>query len=1117
MPITTSKGHVIDTTLDQETIARLIWEEGLSGQQAYTDLKQALPFDHLAILVAGDLDRAKLLTQGSSLDYDDYHPEPWAPHANFNALIQGNQSLFKIISDWRGYGFGVGGFLQQLTDFSVRPALRNGKNTWATHKLDLRTNQIIPYLGKRRPKTGYDKTKKQSATFLSKHLNTGVFMQGVGLLFDENECDIRAMFKTNALTVQRGWVGSLSTVQSYKANMASQLMTDRTAFRNYVDSGAGGASHNEVLAKLSIKSILGVFIVGDTQFNRSEARKRQQDLKKHFHIDYPIFIYDNNARTIRIYTQQEQVDDVAGYNKIARENQTITTSITPACNAIRAGDLKLLKQLFQKQPSLIKKSPWIFQAIDSKKPDILNYLLTLPSINLEQKNTLRQETALVYATRLGYAQMVEALLLHGANIDSQDADGQTALMYSMVSDDTQFLKLLLKQYPRPDGSLLDNNGDSALTLALKNFRQDMLEMLLDNGYNQDQLDGNQQTLLHIAALYGFSDFVTCLLTYNADINIVDANGDTPIMIAARENNSEIVKLLLAEGADLSITNLAGESALSIVMDQGFDDILALVFNQDSEKALILVAGLGDEKLTRLVLDKPSVDIDYADEHGETALMHAVKNGFLTIAGLLLDKRSNVEKTNFAHQTPLILATQATNTAMIALLLGKKANINHADINGDTALMHAVRQGDLDAVILLLNHTPALDITLPNKRSETAFLLAVQGQHTLIVGEFLKHYPALLHQHIAPDQTGLRIAARLGDSAMVHMFLSCGADPLSVDGEENNALMIAAKHGQLAVVKELIPFIPDARDLGWENKQSETAFVLAIVHQHEDIVNELTSHDGSLVNSINAQGQTPLMIASKQANGVAIVDFLLNNGALPTAMDVNDEHALMHAAHGGDLAIVKHLLAHGGYNLRDKNKSSQTVMDIAIDEQPDLLEALLLNAAGLKDERELVLDKHSNQDLKDIFLDLFENDELDGMMAFLLLDIYKMIHRFDPQHVDAIAAAMTLHASLKQSFHDYRQTGRNKDDRNDLFNNWRVAIDDAKKSELSHHRHWSKNLLAHLSLFILTLGVGYLGVGLATLYRTGGKRFFFSTNTTSLNMLNTVEYDLDRAQQTLRGA
>ncbi len=1113
MPILTAKGNVIDTTLDQEKIARLIWAEGLMTQQAYLDLKQELGFDHLAVQVAGDLERARLLTQGTVLDYDDYHKQPWAPHAAFNTLIQGNQTLFKVTDNWQGPGL-----LQQFTNFSVRPRLRNGKHSYATHKLDLKTNTIIPYHGKRRhkPAASFDKTKKQSATFLSKNLQTAVFGGGgVGLLFDENKCDIRAMFKTNAVTVNRGWVGSHSTVQYYQNSMAQQLMTDRTQFRQYVDGAATSVGHNEVLAKFSIPSILGVFIAGDSSSRRAEARTRQRDLKAHFGIDYPIFIYDNSARTIRIYTQQEQADDAApsvGYNKIARENQFALTTLQPVYQAIQAGDVNQLMQLFQKQPKLIQQCPWIFRAIDDKQPLVLNYLMGLQGIGLEKKNA-RQETALVYATRIGALQSVDMLLNGGANIDSQDADGQTALMHAIVKDDLQFLQLLLKHHP--DHTIIDKMGDTAILLAIKNFNLDMVEILLTHGSDANQLDGHQQTALQVAIQYDFMDCITALLKHNADVDQVDANGDTALMHAVRNGNAAIVKLLLAHRANFKLKNNKGESAFTLAMNLGNSDILDLLIGVDIDNILIFAAQTGDDTLVAKTLTKRNVRVDFADDNQETAMMHAVYQNNFSIANRLYAAGADLKCTNKHQETALTLAVKLDHVPIVGLLLSKKADINHVDKTGHTPLMYAARQGNVSMVRLLLNQNPPPNLQLQNQQSETAFLLAVQNQQTAIVDLFLQHDRTWLDQMISNGQTGLMVAASQGDAGMVDFFLRHGADASLVDIQGNTALMLAAREGHLHAVKKLIPY---TIDLDLENNLNETILTLAVVHQHPAVVTELLVN-GCSVDQINGQGETPLMIASKQANGAEIVGILLQHGANATQQDINDEHALMHAAHGGDVATVKRLLAHHSYDLKHTNKLSQTVMDIAIDEQPDVLEALLLHAAELKDERELMLDKRSNQDLKEIFLDLFEkdnNDDLDGMMAFLLLDIYKMIHRFDPRHVDAIAAATALHTSLKKSFHDYRQTNRDEDDRNDLFDNWRAAIDEAKKSELSHHRHWSKNLLAHLSLFILTAGVGYLGVGFATLYKTGGKSFFFNTNTTSVNKLNAVVHNLNM-QQAVRGA
>lgn len=76
----------------------------------------------------------------------------------------------------------------------------------------------------------------------------------------------------------------------------------------------------------------------------------------------------------------------------------------------------------------------------------------------------------------GRQDMVAALLVCGADVNVQDADGATALMCASEYGRLDTVRLLLAQ-PGCDPALLDNEGTSALAMALE-AEQDEVAALL---------------------------------------------------------------------------------------------------------------------------------------------------------------------------------------------------------------------------------------------------------------------------------------------------------------------------------------------------------------------------------------------------------------------------------------------------------------------------------------------------------------------------------------------------------------------------------------------------------------------------------------------------------------
>ncbi|XP_032739704.1 KN motif and ankyrin repeat domain-containing protein 3 isoform X1 [Lontra canadensis] len=96
--------------------------------------------------------------------------------------------------------------------------------------------------------------------------------------------------------------------------------------------------------------------------------------------------------------------------------------------------------------------------------------------NVNAKASQTGQTALMLAISHGCQDMVAALLACGADVNAQDADGATALMCASEYGRLDTVRLLLAQ-PGCDPALLDNEGTSALAIALE-AEQDEVAALL---------------------------------------------------------------------------------------------------------------------------------------------------------------------------------------------------------------------------------------------------------------------------------------------------------------------------------------------------------------------------------------------------------------------------------------------------------------------------------------------------------------------------------------------------------------------------------------------------------------------------------------------------------------
>src|SRR5579863_2579565 len=112
---------------------------------------------------------------------------------------------------------------------------------------------------------------------------------------------------------------------------------------------------------------------------------------------------------------------------------------------------------------------------------------------------------------------------------------------------------------------------------------------------------------------------------------------------------------------------------------------------------------GDKTAVRTLLQQKA-DVNAPQVDGTTALHWAVEANDSELADLLLRDGAKASAANKAGATPLLLATQNGNAAMIGRLLTAGADPNAPlTKTGDTALMMAARTGKADAVKVLLDH------------------------------------------------------------------------------------------------------------------------------------------------------------------------------------------------------------------------------------------------------------------------------------------------------------------------------------------------------------------------------------------------------------------------------
>ena len=190
------------------------------------------------------------------------------------------------------------------------------------------------------------------------------------------------------------------------------------------------------------------------------------------------------------------------------------------------------------------------------------------------------QTPLMIAAQKGHVSVATFLIEHGANVDLQDENGNTALHHTLYGSDVscEILSCLT-------GSGADVNGvnkvkHTPLMIAAKRGHLNALTLLIKHGaHDVDLQDSDGYTALHYAVYSSdiSCEILSCLIGIGADVNARTNNGVTPLMIAAEEGHINGVTSLVKCGANVDLQDKYGNTALhyaaGLSVDERFSDDL----------------------------------------------------------------------------------------------------------------------------------------------------------------------------------------------------------------------------------------------------------------------------------------------------------------------------------------------------------------------------------------------------------------------------------------------------------------------------------------------------------------------------------------------------------------
>ncbi|GLT80430.1 hypothetical protein SLA2020_518690 [Shorea laevis] len=242
-------------------------------------------------------------------------------------------------------------------------------------------------------------------------------------------------------------------------------------------------------------------------------------------------------------------------------------------SAARDGDLQEAKALLEYNPRLarystfgVRNSPLHYSAAQGHH-EILSLLLE-SGVDINLRN-YRGQTALMQACQHGHWEVVQTLILFGANIHKADyLNGGTALHLAALNGHSRCIRLLLVDYipSIPD----------CWNLLIKKSRNRESTSEFDEGALREVINRTADggiTALHMSALNGHVESVQLLLDLGASVNEVTVEdgttidligaGSTALHYAACGGNAQCCQILIARGASVTAENANGWTPLMV--------------------------------------------------------------------------------------------------------------------------------------------------------------------------------------------------------------------------------------------------------------------------------------------------------------------------------------------------------------------------------------------------------------------------------------------------------------------------------------------------------------------------------------------------------------------------
>ena len=511
------------------------------------------------------------------------------------------------------------------------------------------------------------------------------------------------------------------------------------------------------------------------------------------------------------------------------------------------------------------------------------------------------------------------------SLKATDARGRTLLHAAAECGQREVAKYLIDEVDGSHASLdiKDDDGNTALHLAVLNCHVDVADLLLSSGASAIVQNNRRMLPLHVALRKKECTEIVTIFTKYHDIDhkFKGFRDYTSLHIIAATNNLKALKILY-------------EAAASGKPDDITDILQLQSVDRDGLTPIHLAARKGSYDVLDFMISK-------AIQHG-------------------LQPQKVFECLSEKESTPLHFAVESNSLQIVRILLKHGASSTAASGKQGPPIHLACSQNKLSMVRVMVEHCGRDILNCKNKQGQTPLHSCV----TLLGGKqlvsFLLSCGSLLDMRDTSGHTPLQLAVRLGNVASVEQLLASGSSPLIKNVHGCNCLHIAIMFKRKEVFKRLLEHSCCTEMCDMSNNEGDLPIHLAlreglssfvmpllkstlreVTDKEENNYFHLAALSGddktietllnypfaeSMINATNSSGKTPLHCSGISGN-LAIISLLLDHGAMVNKCHIG-RTPFMYACSKGKLQSAKVLYEAHPFQRDWKDDQGNTALHLA---------------------------------------------------------------------------------------------------------------------------------------------------------------------------------------------